>query len=336
MLGFKYIRFDSMDYVIHFQNGKIRREGRGLTFLYFAPQSSIAAIPAGSNDLPFIFTETTRDFQTITIQGQLTYKVADPHQLSQMLDFTVDEKRVYQTDDHEKLVQRLVNEAHTATAAFVHSLSLRESLRSLKAIEEHIITGLSESKAVMMLGVEILGVHVLAVRATPEMARALEAETREALQQEADQAVFERRNFAVEQERRIKESELNTEIAMEEKQKQISEKRMETATVAQENERKIREMKMQAEISLEKQRRELTNLKATNEKEAADTQEYALRALLNPYRELDWRTLMAIHSGKMEAGSQIAMAFREIAANADKIGTFNISPDLLQSIIKSK
>ena len=60
------------------------------------------------------------------------------------------------------------------------------------------------------------------------MTRALETETREMLQQEADQAIYGRRNFAVEQERKIKESELNTEIAVEEKQKQIAEKKMES------------------------------------------------------------------------------------------------------------
>ena len=62
-----------------------------------------------------------------------------------------------------------------------------------------------------------MGVNILAVRAVPEMTRALETSTREKLQQEADQAIYERRNFAVEQERKIKESELNTEIAIEEK-----------------------------------------------------------------------------------------------------------------------
>ena len=334
MFGFKYIRFDNMDFVIHYRNGKIKREGRGLSFFYFEPRSSIISIPAGSSDLPFIFTETTKDFQTITIQGQLTYKVGDPHQLAQLLDFTVDAKKIYRTDDFEKLTQRLINEAQTATSSFVHSLSLRDSLRRLKEIETHIITGLSESKAVQMLGVEILGVHVLAVKATPEMARALEAETREALQQEADQAVYERRNFSVEQERRIRESELNTEIAIEEKQKQITEKQMETRVVTQENDRKIREMKMAAQIAIEKQRRDLIQLESANQKEASDTKEYALRAMLNPYRELDWRTLMAIHSGQMEPGSQIAMAFRELAENASKIGNFNISPDLLESIIR--
>src|SRR5204863_179982 len=76
-------------------------------------------------------------------------------------------------------------------------------------------------------GIEILTVNILAIKASPEMARALETETREKLSQEADQAVYERRNFAVEQERKIKETELNTEIAVEEKKKQIDEKKME-------------------------------------------------------------------------------------------------------------
>ena len=49
----------------------------------------------------------------------------------------------------------------------------------------------------------------------------------EALQQEADEAIYARRKFAVEQERTIKETELNTEVAVEEKQKQIAQKKME-------------------------------------------------------------------------------------------------------------
>ena len=45
MFGIKHIKFDSMTYVLHFKNGNIKREGRGLSFFYFAPNSSIAAIP---------------------------------------------------------------------------------------------------------------------------------------------------------------------------------------------------------------------------------------------------------------------------------------------------
>ncbi|MEM7370084.1 MAG: SPFH domain-containing protein [Bacteroidota bacterium] len=336
MLGFKYIRFDSMAYVIRYRNGKRIQEGRGLAFWYFAPRSSIVSIPTGSRDLPFIFTENTQDFQTVTIQGQITYRVSEPQQLADMLDFTVDANKTYLSDDPDKLAQRIINEAQTATSAFVHSLVLKNSLRNLEEIEERIRRGLIDSHAVNMLGVEILGVHVLAVRPTAEMARALEAETREALQQEADQAVYERRNFAVEQERMIRESELNTEIAVEEKQKQISEKRMETAVVQQDNERKIRQMEMETQIGLEKQRREYIELQADNERTHADTKQYALQALLEPYKEMDWKKLMAIQSNDMDPGNHIALAFRELAENASKIESINISPELLNSILRKK
>ena len=80
MFGISYIKFDSMTYVIHFKNGRVKNEGRGLSFFYYAPNSSIAAIPLGSNDLPFIFNETTTDYQSISIQGQVTYKIGNPKQ----------------------------------------------------------------------------------------------------------------------------------------------------------------------------------------------------------------------------------------------------------------
>ena len=70
-------------YVIHYQRGRVKREGAGLAFLYYSPTSSIVAVPIGSADLPFVFTEITSDFQTVTIQGQLTYQVSDPRRLAE-------------------------------------------------------------------------------------------------------------------------------------------------------------------------------------------------------------------------------------------------------------
>ena len=49
------------------------------------------------------------------------------------------------------------------------------------------------------------------------MGKALEAEYREGLQQRADQAIYARRAAAVEQERRIKENELNTQVLLEQR-----------------------------------------------------------------------------------------------------------------------
>ena len=335
MFGIQYISFDAMTHVIHYKNGKVVQEGRGLSFFYFAPSSSIAAIPLGSNDLPFIFAETTRDHQSVTIQGQVSYKVADAKQLALLLDFTVDGRGLYKKNDLEKLNQRIINEAQTATASYIHGIGLKDAIRSAKAIEEQIRTGIKGSAAIAALGVEVLSVNVLAVKASPEMARALETGTRELLQQEADQAIYERRNFAVEQERKIKESELNTEIAVEEKRKQIAEKVMESDVQKAENERKLRELKVQADIAVEDQRKMLIDQKTANERKEADAQGYVLETTLKPYKEMDWRMLMALR-GEQDARSNIAMAFRELAENAGKVGTLNISPELLEQLLRKE
>ncbi len=333
MFGFRHIKFDSMTYVIHFSNGKIVKEGRGLSFFYFAPDSSIVAIPMGSNDLPFIFNENTLDYQTVKIQGQISYKITDPKALSNTLDFTVNEAGVYKKNDMEKLNQRIINLAQTSTSSFIHELSLKDAIRSAKQIEANILAGLMASEAVKTMGIEIMGANILAVQTTPEMARALETETREKLQQQADEAIYERRNFAVEQERKIKESELNTEIAVEEKQKQIEEKRMETEVQQEENSRILREMKIAADISVEGRRKQLIEQKTENDRKEAETQGFILEASLKPYKEIDWKILNAL-SGKQDAKNNIALAFRELAENAGKIGNLNISPDLLETILK--
>jgi len=333
MFGFRHIKFDSMTYVLHFKNGEITKEGRGLSFFYFTPNSSIVAIPMGSNDLPFIFNENTFDYQTVKIQGQISYKITDPKALSNTLDFTVNEAGVYKKNDIEKLNQRIINLAHTSTSSFIHELSLKDAIRSAKKIESNILEGLKSSEAIQTMGIEILGTNILAVQTTPEMARALETETREKLQQQADEAIYERRNFAVEQERRIKESELNTEIAVEEKQKQIEEKRMETEVQQAENNRILREMKISADISVENQRKQLIAQKTENDRKEAETQGYMLETSLKPYKEMDWKILTALN-GKQDAKNNIALAFRELAENAGKIGNLNISPDLLDTILK--
>ena len=336
MFGFKYIKFDSMTYVIQYKNGNIAQEGRGLSFFYFAPSSSIVAIPMGSNDFRFIFNESTNDFQQITVQGQITYKVDQPKQLAELLDFTVDGSGTYKKNDIEKLSQRLINEAQTQVSGFIRNLDLKSAIQSAKEMESRINEGMKSSNVVSMLGIEIIGVNILEAKPNPEMSRALEATTREALQQEADQATFQRRNFAVEQERKIKESELNTEIAVEEKRMQIAEKQHQAKTAKQMNEQKLREMRLQEDVKLEETRKELVEMQTENKKKEADAQGYILQTTLAPYKEMDWKKIMAISKDGGSPGMNIALAFRELAENTGKIENLNISPDLLQSVMQQK
>ena len=303
-------------YVLHYRNGAVRREGPGLAFWYFRPSSTIVAIPLASRDVPFAFSEVTADFQPVTMQGQLTYRVADPRRLAGLLDFSVRPTGQYLSDDPEKVPDRLIQTAQIFARKVVQRLTLREALVSSDTLVAEVAASLREAKPVRMLGVEILALTVLAIKPTPDIARALEADARETLQRQADEAIYSRRKASVEQERRIKESELETEVAVQEKQRQI------------------RETQIAADISVEERRSVLVERRSENERRDADTRAYALQATLEPVRNVDWRTLMAV-GGAADPKLMIALAFRELAENAGKIGEINVTPDLLKSLTTS-
>src|SRR5215470_11645875 len=317
MLPIRYMKAAPTTYVLQFRNGRVRREGPGLSLFYYAPTTTLVTVPLESADVPFAFQETTADFQAVTLQGQLTYRVADPKKLASLLDFSIGPLGSYGSENNGKLPERLVHTMQTLMRAETQKLSLQEALTKSGTLSASVFAALKSSDAVAQLGVEILNLSLLAIRPTPEMAKALEAEAREALQRRSDEAIYERRNNAVEQERRIKESEYNTEIAVEEKRRQI------------------RETQMAADIAIEQQRAALMEKRIENDRKEADSRAYALEATLKPVRNVDWRTLMTLSRHGADPKAMIALAFQEMASNAQKIGELNISPDLLHSLVSS-
>jgi regulator of protease activity HflC (stomatin/prohibitin superfamily) len=317
MLPIRYMKATPTTYVLQFKNGRVRREGSGLSFFYYAPTTTLVTVPLESADVPFAFQETTADFQAVALQGQVTYRVSDPKKLSSLLDFSVSSSGLYRSEDYRKLPERLVHTMQTLMRAETQKLSLQEALTKSGTLSASVFAALKSSDAVAQLGVEILNLSLLSIRPTPEMAKALEAEAREALQRRSDEAIYERRNNAVEQERRIKESECNTEIAVEEKRRQI------------------RETQMAAEIAIEQQRATLMEKRVENDRKEADSRAYALEATLKHVRDIDWKTMMTLSNHGGDPKMMIALAFQEMASNAQKIGELNISPDLLRSLVSS-
>src|SRR5690349_13628028 len=107
MLGIKFIKVQPTTYLLQYRGGRIVREGIGLSFFYYAPTTSIVAVPVASADVPLIFEETTADFQTVTIQGQVTYRVRDAKRLAALLNYTLNPNgQTYASDDPEKLSER--------------------------------------------------------------------------------------------------------------------------------------------------------------------------------------------------------------------------------------
>ncbi|MBX7102878.1 MAG: SPFH domain-containing protein [Gemmataceae bacterium] len=316
MLGIRYVKAAPTVHVLHFVGGRIRRSGPGLSFFCFSPWSTIVAVPAGSMDGPFMITETTADFQDITVQGSLAYRVSDPVRLAGLLDYSQEANGQYSSDDPDKLVDRVTQAAQTALRPEIQRRKLREALLEAEAIADHVHSGLRESPVLSALGIEVLDFSILAIRPTPETAKALEARAREEMLREADDAIYARRNNAVEQERVIKENELNTELAVEAKQ------------------RELEEGKLEAEIELEGRRQVFVEREAANIRTRAEAQAFAVEATLKPLAALDPRALQVLAARSTDPRHMVALGFQEIASNAEKIGTLNISPDLLDSLLR--
>ncbi|OBZ92023.1 SPFH domain-containing protein/band 7 family protein [Pararhizobium polonicum] len=332
MFGLRYFKATPTTYIFQYQNGSLIREGSGLSFYYYAPRNSLVAVPLESVDVPFMFSEVSSDFQEVTIQGQLTYRITEPKTIAGLMNFAIRPNGAYVSEDIAHLPQRAVNAVQVQLRAILQNMTLRELLRGSEQIVKTVRSGLSQPEALPSLGLGLIGLAILAVKPNPETARALEAQVREEFLKQADDATYTRRNSAIEQERAIRENELNTEIAIETKNRQIVETKMEAERSALEKRQQIQDQDLTGKIALEDKNKALTALRAGNARIEADARAYALAQLMKAVEGIDPRVLQALMIGQADSSTLIAAAFQNLANSAEKIGELNISPDLLQAL----
>jgi regulator of protease activity HflC (stomatin/prohibitin superfamily) len=330
MLGIRFVKAQPTIYLMKYRAGAVTREGAGLSTLYYAPVTSLVAVPIGSRDAAFIFQQIARDFQALTVQGHVTYRIGEPKKAASMLNFTLkSDGKTYESDDPEKLPQRILGSVEVLAQQAVKDLTLKDALQASDRIANTIMAGLNHRADIASLGLEILGVSIRGIKPTPDTAKALEAEAREAILKNADEAIFARRNFAVEQERAIRESELDTEIAVELKKDAAA------SVAAKQNE--LKQAGMVADITLEGKRKDFVALNAENTRTLADAEAYRVGALMKIFEGVDTRVIQALAAAGMQPAQLIAQAFTGIAEKAERIGQLNVSPDLLNTLLdKSK
>lgn len=335
MFGFRFAKFQPSEYVLRYRNGKIVKEGAGLSFYYYAPTTSIVVVPVGSVDVPFIFEEVTSDFQTVTVQGQITFRIVDQKKIAGFLNYTLDMRgKGYAADDPKKLPQRIVNIVRVLNKKTLEGLQLKDAIKSSEILAQGILKEIRMNEEVNLLGIEILGLSILAILPNKETARALEAQSREQILRKADEAIYERRNASIEQERRIKENEFNTEIAVENKKKQVRETQLEAERAFQQKQNQLKEEQMNFETILEEKRKDFIELTVQNSKAEADAKAYELSAVMKALEGINPNVIQSLASIGMQPNKLIAMAFQELAEKAGQIGNLNISPDLLQQLMK--
>lgn len=334
MFGIGFIKAQPTTYLIQYRGGRAVREGVGLSFFYFAPTSSLVAVPVASQDQPFIFELTTRDYQSVTVQGQVAFRVAEPHKAAALLDFSLrQDGAAYASDDPPKLKARVLAQVEVLAQQAIRALPLQQALQADTAVVERIAAGLVAHREIASLGLEILDVSVLTIKPTPETARALEAEAREAILKASDEAIYARRNAAVEQERTIRENELDTEVAVEQKKRRIRETQLDADASFRKRKAELRQADMEADITLEERRRAWVEKNAANSRTLAEAEAYRVASVMSALEKADPRVVQSLAAVGMQPGQLIAQAFGGIAERAERIGQLNVSPELLQALM---
>lgn len=336
-MAIRYRKFKPTEYVIKVKNGEAEKKGLGLALFYSSRRTSIVRIPATAMEVGFTYDEIlTTDFQRINVQGDLSYVIEDYDRISKVVDFTYQENEAQYAatcrEARNVIEKQLLNLTKVLTVRFVSGRDVRGVVRCANELAGILKETLESDETIKCFGIRILNVSVLAITPQPETRKALEAATREEILRQQDDAIYLRRNAAIEQERKIRENELDTEIKVAEKDKERREKEMETQKMLQERQAQLEAEKVQNEIRLEEERKKLVELTTENERRKSDAKAYDMQVLMKVFDAMDPAVVSALAMSGMDPKALIAKAFVEIGDKAEKIGTLNISPELLETL----
>lgn len=348
----RHLRGTPTLHVRHMRKGKVAHEGVAQSFWFRPLTTVLSEIPVDDRELPLLFHVPTADFQDLAVQATVTYRIVDPAVASARIDFGIDpEAGVWRGRPLDQIAGLLAETAQQHALALLARSTMRDALAAgVVAICDQIAHGLVNDARLADTGIAIVGVRVIALKPEPEVARALQTTTREALQQDADKATFERRAMAVERERAIAENELQTKIELARRDEQLvtqqglnerrrAEEQAAAAQIAVLGEAEADRVAAEAEATRQqlladaeahRQRvhaeaeaegtRAVGLAKAEGARALGMAQADAEAARLEGYRELDTATVFAL-------------AVNELAGQLPDIGTINLTPDLITQAV---
>src|SRR6185437_7225600 len=72
------------------RSGKLAHDGVGLSFWYRPLTAVVSEVPVDDRELPLLFHARTADFQDVTVQLALTFRIEDPALAARRIDFSID------------------------------------------------------------------------------------------------------------------------------------------------------------------------------------------------------------------------------------------------------
>jgi regulator of protease activity HflC (stomatin/prohibitin superfamily) len=304
----RQLRSEASAYIVRYKNGRKTKAGRGLAFWFSADGGSVVEVPMDDRDLPFLFNSRSKDFQEITVQGMIVWRVADPEKLADRIDFSIDLGKGFHVGQPvDQIATLLTGLAQQLSAGYLAGLEVGPLLAGgVQPLTERMEAGLVGDARLAGMGIEVANVRVADVSPSADLKRALQTPTFERLQQQADEATFERRALAVEKERAIAENELANKIELARRQKELIEREDENAR-----------NQAIADAAAKKIENDAGAERIRTEGQAQIDMEQAR---------------MQIYSA-LPPGVMMGLAAREFAAKLQSIEHLNVTPDMISTLL---
>ncbi len=208
LLFLKHLRSESNMHIRRFRSGRLVKSGKGLAFWFMPMGSSIAELPTDDRELQFFFQGRSRDFQEVTIQGEIIYRVSEPDCLADRIDFSIDlETGAHRNQPLEQLASLFTNTAQKHATRYIASKDIRQLITDgPEDIQIAIEQGFAAEDVFEEMGLGVVSLGIKEIRPVAELEKAMQTPTRKSIQQNADEATFQRRALAVEKERAIAEN----------------------------------------------------------------------------------------------------------------------------------
>lgn len=351
----RHLRTDASSFILHYRGTRLLRSGRGMAFWFKPLTDSVAEVPADDRELPLVIHGRSADFQEVSVQGVLTYRVLDPEKLAGRVDFTIDSRTgAFLRQPLEKISQALTQLAQQHAGDYLLHTAVRQILVEGQArVRALLEEGLALESQVIAMGLSVVSVRIHTVKPSPDLEKALEAPAREKIKQEADEAAFDRRAQAVDKERAIQDNELQNKIELAKREenliaqqgvnaKRTAQEKAESDRIALEaaaraqaikaqGEAKAHEIKVQAEANAHEVK---TRAEAASSRVHSEVEAEGIRAVEGAHVEAE-RLRVEVERMRLEAygalpsGIMMGLALKELAGKLQRIDHLNLGPELL-------
>lgn len=326
----RHLRGEQSAHILHYRKGRLVASGRGLSFWFLPLSAGIAAVPMDNRELHFVFHGRSSDFQDVSVQGVVTFRIAAAEKIAERIDFSLNLKTgAYLEEPFEKLALVLTQPAQQLASEYIVATPIQTVLaEGIEKIRERVVEGLKAEPGLADMGIVVVSVSISAVKPDPDLEKAIEAPMREQIQQRADQASYERRALAVQNERAIRENELLNQIELAKREAQLIDQQGKNARRQEEEEAAAAQIRAEGEAARGRLETE-TRAESTRIEGAAEAERIRLVE----------EARVGAERGRMEAYRGVSpavlwgLAAQELGRKLERIEHLNLSPDLIGPLL---